>query len=78
MASHSWVLLLFDLAMSGREKGGKELGKGGDAVTHCEHAKRKTVTAMDVVHALKRQGSTLCGFEGQEALDAIPIKHLHI
>eukprot|EP00122_Pirum_gemmata_P020861 Pgem_evm1s19471 len=27
-----------------------------------EHAKRKTVTAMDVVYALKRQGRTLYGF----------------
>ncbi|XP_030674239.1 uncharacterized protein LOC100586377 [Nomascus leucogenys] len=27
-----------------------------DAVTYTEHAKRKTVTAMDVVYALKRQG----------------------
>lgn len=26
---------------------------GRDAVTYCEHAKRKTVTAMDVVYALK-------------------------
>ena len=25
-----------------------------DAVTYCEHARRKTVTAMDVVYALKR------------------------
>ncbi|CAL2044666.1 unnamed protein product [Caenorhabditis brenneri] len=32
-----------------------------DAVTYCEHAKRKTVTAMDVVYALKRQGRTLFG-----------------
>ena len=24
-----------------------------DAVTYCEHAKRKTVTAMDMVYALK-------------------------
>uniref|UniRef100_A0A3P9KPU8 Histone H4 n=1 Tax=Oryzias latipes TaxID=8090 RepID=A0A3P9KPU8_ORYLA len=31
-----------------------------DAVTYTEHAKRKTVTAMDVVYALKRQGRTLC------------------
>ncbi|MGH0179612.1 UNVERIFIED_CONTAM: hypothetical protein FKN15_002059 [Acipenser sinensis] len=30
-----------------------------DAVTYAEHAKRKTVTAMDVVYALKRQGRTL-------------------
>ncbi|KAL9702825.1 hypothetical protein quinque_006343 [Culex quinquefasciatus] len=28
------------------------------------HAKRKTVTAMDVVYALKRQGRTLYGFGG--------------
>ena len=33
-----------------------------DAVTYTEHAKRKTVTAMDVVYALKRQGKTLYGF----------------
>ena len=33
-----------------------------DAVT--EHAKRKTVTAMDIVYALKRQGRTLYGFGG--------------
>ncbi|XP_030405581.1 histone H4-like [Gopherus evgoodei] len=35
-----------------------------DAVTYTEHAKRKTVTAMDVVYALKHQGRTLYGFEG--------------
>ncbi|KAL3691253.1 hypothetical protein R1sor_004904 [Riccia sorocarpa] len=29
-----------------------------------EHARRKTVTAMDVVYALKRQGRTLYGFGG--------------
>ncbi|XP_015678129.1 histone H4-like isoform X1 [Protobothrops mucrosquamatus] len=34
-----------------------------DAVTYTEHAKRKTVTAMDV-YALKRQGRTLYGFGG--------------
>ena len=33
-----------------------------DAVTFTEHARRKTVTAMDVVYALKRQGRTLYGF----------------
>ena len=33
-----------------------------DAVTYTEHAKRKTVTAMDVVYALKRQGRTLYGY----------------
>ena len=36
-----------------------------DAVTYTEHARRKTVTAMDVVYALKRQGRTLYGFGGQ-------------
>jgi histone H4 len=35
-----------------------------DAVTYTEHARRKTVTAMDVVYALKRQGRTLYGFGG--------------
>jgi len=29
-----------------------------DAVTYTEHARRKSVTAMDVVYALKRQGRT--------------------
>eukprot|EP00795_Rhopilema_esculentum_P002642 gene2643-biopygen1047 len=38
-----------------------------DAVTYTEHAKRKTVTAMDVVYALKRQGRTLYGFGGGKA-----------
>lgn len=35
-----------------------------DAITYTDHAKRKTVTAMDVVYALKRQGRTLYGFGG--------------
>ncbi|XP_069396252.1 LOW QUALITY PROTEIN: histone H4-like [Delphinus delphis] len=35
-----------------------------DAVTYTEHAKCKTVTTMDVVYALKRQGRTLYGFGG--------------
>jgi histone H4 len=35
-----------------------------DAVTYTEHAKRKTVTAMDVVYALKRRGRALYGFGG--------------
>ncbi|KAH8109084.1 hypothetical protein DFH11DRAFT_1548557 [Phellopilus nigrolimitatus] len=34
-----------------------------DSVTYTEHAKRKTVTALDVVYALKRSGRTLYGFE---------------
>ncbi|XP_062236559.1 uncharacterized protein LOC133933460 isoform X1 [Platichthys flesus] len=123
-ASEAYLVGLFEdtnlalcVAMSGRGKGGKGLGKGGakrhrkvlrdniqgitkpairrlarrggvkrisgliyeetrgvlkvflenvirDAVTYTEHAKRKTVTAMDVVYALKRQGRTLYGFGG--------------
>lgn len=35
-----------------------------DAVQYTDHAHRKTVTSMDVVHALKRQGRTLYGFGG--------------
>jgi histone H4 len=35
-----------------------------DSVTYVEHARRKTVTAMDVVYALKRQGKFLYGFGG--------------
>ncbi|MFS8021306.1 putative transcription factor Hap3/NF-YB family [Helianthus anomalus] len=33
-----------------------------DAVMYTEHAMRKTVTAIDVVYALKRQGHTLLWF----------------
>ncbi|KAI3664867.1 hypothetical protein L6452_43476 [Arctium lappa] len=33
-------------------------------VTYTEHARRKTVTAMDVVYAPKRQGRTLYEFGG--------------
>ncbi|KAG8922519.1 Histone H4, partial [Tulasnella sp. 408] len=32
-----------------------------DSVTYTEHAKRKTVTALDVVYALKRSGRSLYG-----------------
>jgi histone H3 len=35
-----------------------------DAVTYTEHGRRKTVSALDVVYALKRQGRTLYGFGG--------------
>ena len=35
-----------------------------DAIEHTTHERRKTVTAMDVVYALKRQGRTLYGFRG--------------
>jgi histone H4 len=34
------------------------------AITYTEHARRKTVTAMDVVHALRFQGRSLYGFGG--------------
>ncbi|KAK7034120.1 histone-fold-containing protein [Favolaschia claudopus] len=33
-----------------------------DSVMYTDHAKRKTVTALDVVYALKRSGRTLYGF----------------
>jgi len=35
------------------------------AVTYTEHARRKTVTALDIVYALKQKGRTLYGFEGE-------------
>ena len=35
-----------------------------DSVIYTQHARRMTVTAMDVVYALKRQGKTLYGFGG--------------
>ncbi|XP_043705576.1 histone H4-like, partial [Telopea speciosissima] len=35
-----------------------------DAVTYTEHARKKTVIAMDVVYALKRQGRTVYGVGG--------------
>ena len=33
-----------------------------DAYVYADHARRKTVTAMDVVYALKRKGHTLLGY----------------
>ena len=33
-----------------------------DAVIYTTHANRKTVLAMDVIYALKRQGKTIYGF----------------
>ena len=33
-----------------------------DCAVFCEHGKRKTITAMDVVYALKRSGRTLYGY----------------
>ncbi|XP_016842410.1 histone H4 [Nasonia vitripennis] len=34
-----------------------------DAAIYSEHGKRKIVTALDVVYALKRQGRTIYGFD---------------
>lgn len=36
----------------------------GMSHVYAEHAKRKTITAMDVVYALKRSGHTMYGFGG--------------
>ncbi|AOW06434.1 histone-fold-containing protein [Yarrowia lipolytica] len=35
----------------------------GDALFYTHHARRNTVTGVDVVHALKRQGRPLYGFD---------------
>lgn len=35
-----------------------------DTICYTTHAHRKTVTALDVVYALKRQGRTLYGYGG--------------
>ena len=35
-----------------------------DSAIYAQHAGRKTITGMDVVYALKRQGRTLYGFGG--------------
>ncbi|KAJ5523014.1 hypothetical protein N7494_013200 [Penicillium frequentans] len=35
-----------------------------EAVTYTEHAQRKTVTSLDVIYALKRQGRPVYGFGG--------------
>merc|ERR1711900_96219 len=48
-----------------------------DAVTYTEHAKRKTVTSLDVVYALKRQGRTLYGSEvKQPTTTSLPLRAL--
>lgn len=33
-----------------------------DAAVFCENSKRKTITAMDVIYALKRSGRTVYGY----------------
>ena len=35
-----------------------------DSMTYTEHARRKTISTMDIVYALKRQGKTIYGFGG--------------
>lgn len=35
-----------------------------DALMYTDHARRKTVTALDVVHALRRNGRSIYGFGG--------------
>ncbi|KAL3126005.1 hypothetical protein niasHT_003602 [Heterodera trifolii] len=34
-----------------------------DAAIYCQHERRKTMKSRDVVHALKRQGNLMYGFE---------------
>jgi hypothetical protein len=47
-----------------------------DAVTYTEHAKRKTVTSLDVVYALKRQGrESLLDFSSLVTLLTFQIRH---
>lgn len=36
-----------------------------DATTYTDYGRRKTVTCMDVIYALKRQGRTLYGFDAK-------------
>lgn len=33
-----------------------------DATVYCENAKRRTISAMDIVYALKKSGRTLYGY----------------
>ncbi|GMH80609.1 hypothetical protein TrVE_jg1300 [Triparma verrucosa] len=35
-----------------------------DSIVYAEHGRRHTVTAMDVIYSLRRQGKTLYGFGG--------------
>jgi len=39
-------------------------GRAAHSVLGSQHARRKTITAMDVVYSLRRQGRTLYGFAG--------------
>ncbi|KAH8047582.1 hypothetical protein JL722_13026 [Aureococcus anophagefferens] len=49
-----------------------------DSVTYTEHARRKTVTAMDVVYALKRQGRTLYGRRDQMRAEGLDPEMMHL
>ncbi|CAD6932475.1 unnamed protein product [Tilletia controversa] len=33
-----------------------------DSIAYADHARRKTVTSLDVIYALKRQGQTVYGY----------------
>jgi hypothetical protein len=46
-----------------------------DAVTYTEHAKRKTVTSLDVVYALKRQGRKLRHLLSSDSYANITCRH---
>ena len=45
-----------------------------DAVFYTEHARRKTITSMDIVYALKRQGRCLYGIGAINSLISYIIK----
>jgi hypothetical protein len=57
------LVMSFDEIVSVEKRSTALLFKNGLMISTL-HAKRKTVTAMDVVYALKRQGRTLYGFGG--------------
>ncbi|KAH8681297.1 histone-fold-containing protein [Xylariales sp. PMI_506] len=40
-----------------------------DCVTYTDYRRAKTVTVTDVLHALKRQGNPIYGFDGGAAFD---------
>lgn len=48
-----------------------------DAVTYTEHAKRKTVTSLDVVYALKRQGRKFATLIQTSDDQALTVTHRH-
>ena len=45
----------------------------GDAVVYATHARRRTITGMDVVYALRRQGRTLCKRYPSESPSIMPL-----